>query len=147
MGHFCPPGSGSNPDPQHWIIRLTDLWVLWLLYCRVYECHVGISSWEGKVNTYTDFTAHMLPRIGIPPPPPPPSRGRRNLDTKPQMSSLLLFNRVYRLEILYASLIFFGDCAHFLNIPECISLDLQLPSITLSTTMIFRFWTLPLGIM
>merc|ERR1719244_761098 len=30
---------------------------------RVYECHVGISSWEGKVNTYKDFTANVLPRI------------------------------------------------------------------------------------
>merc|ERR1719228_1482135 len=30
---------------------------------RVYECHVGISSWEGKVNTYTDFTEQVLPRI------------------------------------------------------------------------------------
>ena len=23
---------------------------------RIYECHVGISSWEGRVNTYRDFT-------------------------------------------------------------------------------------------
>jgi len=30
---------------------------------RVYECHVGISSCEGKVNTYKDFTAAVLPRI------------------------------------------------------------------------------------
>jgi len=30
---------------------------------RVYECHVGISSIEGKVNTYSDFTANVLPRI------------------------------------------------------------------------------------
>ena len=30
---------------------------------RIYECHVGISSWEGKVNTYRDFTANVLPRI------------------------------------------------------------------------------------
>lgn len=30
---------------------------------RIYECHVGISSWEGKVNTYKDFTATVLPRI------------------------------------------------------------------------------------
>jgi len=30
---------------------------------RVYECHVGISSWEGKVNTYKDFTVTVLPRI------------------------------------------------------------------------------------
>ena len=30
---------------------------------RIYECHVGISSWEGKVNTYKDFTGSVLPRI------------------------------------------------------------------------------------
>jgi len=30
---------------------------------RVYECHVGISSPEGKVNTYVDFTKDVLPRI------------------------------------------------------------------------------------
>uniref|UniRef100_A0A0K2U7W3 1,4-alpha-glucan branching enzyme n=2 Tax=Lepeophtheirus salmonis TaxID=72036 RepID=A0A0K2U7W3_LEPSM len=30
---------------------------------KIYECHVGISSWEGKVNTYNDFREHVLPRI------------------------------------------------------------------------------------
>lgn len=30
---------------------------------RVYECHVGISSWEGKVNTYRNFADDVLPRI------------------------------------------------------------------------------------
>jgi len=30
---------------------------------RVYECHVGISSVEGKVNSYCDFTENVLPRI------------------------------------------------------------------------------------
>jgi len=30
---------------------------------KVYECHVGISSSEGKVNTYQDFTQNVLPRI------------------------------------------------------------------------------------
>merc|ERR1711892_1602116 len=30
---------------------------------RVYEVHVGISSAEEKVNTYTDFTENVLPRI------------------------------------------------------------------------------------
>lgn len=30
---------------------------------RVYECHIGISSQEGKVNSYNDFTATVLPRI------------------------------------------------------------------------------------
>lgn len=30
---------------------------------RVYEAHVGISSVEGKVNTYSDFTFSVLPRI------------------------------------------------------------------------------------
>ena len=27
------------------------------------ECHVGISSFEGKVNTYKDFAQSVLPRI------------------------------------------------------------------------------------
>jgi len=30
---------------------------------RIYECHVGISSEEGKVNSYRDFTQNVLPRI------------------------------------------------------------------------------------
>jgi len=30
---------------------------------RVYECHVGISSSEGKINSYSDFTKDVLPRI------------------------------------------------------------------------------------
>ncbi|KAL6593505.1 glycoside hydrolase [Neocallimastix californiae] len=30
---------------------------------RIYEAHVGISSWEGKVNTYKNFTRDVLPRI------------------------------------------------------------------------------------
>ena len=30
---------------------------------KVYECHVGISSCEGKVNTYSDFAQNVLPRI------------------------------------------------------------------------------------
>ena len=30
---------------------------------RVYECHVGISSSEAKINTYRDFTVSVLPRI------------------------------------------------------------------------------------
>jgi len=30
---------------------------------RIYECHVGISSIHGKVNDYTDFAEHVLPRI------------------------------------------------------------------------------------
>merc|ERR1719318_1853053 len=30
---------------------------------RVYECHIGISSAEQKVNTYKDFTENVLPRI------------------------------------------------------------------------------------
>ena len=29
---------------------------------KVYECHVGISSSEGKVNTYQDFAQNVLPR-------------------------------------------------------------------------------------
>ena len=30
---------------------------------RIYECHVGISSVEGKVNTYADFAENVLPKI------------------------------------------------------------------------------------
>lgn len=30
---------------------------------RIYECHVGMSSAEGKVNSYTDFADNVLPRI------------------------------------------------------------------------------------
>lgn len=30
---------------------------------KVYECHVGISSVEGKVNNYKDFAQNVLPRI------------------------------------------------------------------------------------
>jgi 1,4-alpha-glucan branching enzyme len=30
---------------------------------RIYECHVGISSVEGKVNSYNDFAENVLPRI------------------------------------------------------------------------------------
>jgi len=30
---------------------------------KVYECHVGISSTEGKVNSYRDFADNVLPRI------------------------------------------------------------------------------------
>jgi len=30
---------------------------------RIYESHVGISSWEGKVATYKHFTQEVLPRI------------------------------------------------------------------------------------
>lgn len=29
----------------------------------IYECHVGMSSEEGKVSTWAEFTAHVLPRI------------------------------------------------------------------------------------
>jgi 1,4-alpha-glucan branching enzyme len=29
----------------------------------VYECHVGISSPEGKVNTYRAFAKDVLPRV------------------------------------------------------------------------------------
>ncbi len=29
----------------------------------IYECHVGMSSEEGKVNSYNDFREHVLPRI------------------------------------------------------------------------------------
>ncbi len=30
---------------------------------RIYECHIGISSVEGKVNSYNDFAQNVLPRI------------------------------------------------------------------------------------
>ncbi|EFO21494.2 hypothetical protein LOAG_06995 [Loa loa] len=30
---------------------------------RIYEAHVGISSWEGKVNTYKNFANDVIPRI------------------------------------------------------------------------------------
>lgn len=30
---------------------------------KIYECHVGISSWEGKVANYDHFTDNILPRI------------------------------------------------------------------------------------
>ena len=30
---------------------------------KVYECHVGISSSEAKVNSYNDFAESVLPRI------------------------------------------------------------------------------------
>lgn len=30
---------------------------------RVYECHVGMSSAEPKINSYLEFRRDMLPRI------------------------------------------------------------------------------------
>ncbi|XP_060587945.1 1,4-alpha-glucan-branching enzyme-like isoform X2 [Ruditapes philippinarum] len=30
---------------------------------RIYECHVGIASWQGKVATYPEFTRDVLPKI------------------------------------------------------------------------------------
>jgi 1,4-alpha-glucan branching enzyme len=30
---------------------------------RIYEAHIGMSSCDPKVSTYTEFTAHVLPRI------------------------------------------------------------------------------------
>lgn len=30
---------------------------------RIYECHVGMSSEEEKVNSYMEFRADMIPRI------------------------------------------------------------------------------------
>jgi len=30
---------------------------------RIYETHVGISSWEGKVASYKHFTHEVLPRV------------------------------------------------------------------------------------
>lgn len=30
---------------------------------RIYECHVGMSSKEPKINSYLEFARDMLPRI------------------------------------------------------------------------------------
>jgi len=30
---------------------------------RIYETHVGISSWEGKVASYRHFIQEVLPRV------------------------------------------------------------------------------------
>ena len=30
---------------------------------RIYECHVGMSSEHGRVNTYSDFSQHVLPKV------------------------------------------------------------------------------------
>jgi len=30
---------------------------------RIYETHVGISSWEGKVATYRHYIDEVLPRV------------------------------------------------------------------------------------
>jgi 1,4-alpha-glucan branching enzyme len=30
---------------------------------KIYECHVGIASSEGKVATYAEFRDNVLPRI------------------------------------------------------------------------------------
>ena len=30
---------------------------------RIYEAHIGIASWEGKVSSYKHFQHDMLPRI------------------------------------------------------------------------------------
>ena len=54
--HFWNPSQDQvyqmkNPKPQ----RPESL--------KVYECHVGISSVEGKVNNYKDFAQNVLPRI------------------------------------------------------------------------------------
>jgi len=53
--HFFNPEEGTyqmkNSKPQ----RPESL--------KVYECHVGISAAEGKVNTYRDFADNVLPRI------------------------------------------------------------------------------------
>ncbi|KAK3104154.1 hypothetical protein FSP39_024874 [Pinctada imbricata] len=41
----------KNPRPQ----KYPDL--------RIYESHVGISSWEGKISTYSEFAQNVIPRI------------------------------------------------------------------------------------
>ena len=30
---------------------------------RIYECHVGMSSEEGKINSYRNFADYVIPRI------------------------------------------------------------------------------------
>ena len=30
---------------------------------KIYEAHVGISSWKGEIATYENFRVHMIPRI------------------------------------------------------------------------------------
>jgi 1,4-alpha-glucan branching enzyme len=30
---------------------------------KIYECHVGISSWKGEVATYENFRVNVLPRV------------------------------------------------------------------------------------
>jgi 1,4-alpha-glucan branching enzyme len=30
---------------------------------RIYESHVGIASWEGKIATYKEFAQNVIPRI------------------------------------------------------------------------------------
>lgn len=30
---------------------------------RIYEAHVGISSWQGKINSYREFADDVIPRI------------------------------------------------------------------------------------
>ncbi|OWF54507.1 1,4-alpha-glucan-branching enzyme [Mizuhopecten yessoensis] len=45
------PYTFKNPHPP----KLDSL--------RIYESHVGISSWEGKVSTYKEFSRDVIPRI------------------------------------------------------------------------------------
>ena len=45
-------------DPNH---KLTNLCRPRAL--RIYECHIGMSSEEPRVNSYLDFRMTMLPRI------------------------------------------------------------------------------------
>ncbi|TRY80465.1 hypothetical protein TCAL_10489 [Tigriopus californicus] len=67
----CPPPKGSgyiynhhfwNP-PKEQVYKAKNPKPKRPKSMRVYECHVGISSWEGKVNTYVDFADNVLPRI------------------------------------------------------------------------------------
>eukprot|EP00096_Caligus_rogercresseyi_P014748 TRINITY_DN7241_c0_g1_i1.p1 TRINITY_DN7241_c0_g1~~TRINITY_DN7241_c0_g1_i1.p1 ORF type:complete len:698 (+),score=186.61 TRINITY_DN7241_c0_g1_i1:63-2156(+) len=54
--HFWNPPSDERYEFKHPKVKRPSS-------LRIYECHVGISSWEGKVNTYNDFREHVLPRI------------------------------------------------------------------------------------
>ena len=58
------PSSVRCPIRIFWIAQITgrerrEKYII----NRIYECHVGISSEEGKVNSYRDFTQNVLPRI------------------------------------------------------------------------------------
>ncbi|XP_055343029.1 1,4-alpha-glucan-branching enzyme-like [Paramacrobiotus metropolitanus] len=52
---WCPPKNERYVFKHQRVAKAESL--------RIYESHVGISSWEGKVATYDHFTDNVLPRI------------------------------------------------------------------------------------